>query len=71
MEVREIMEPGKSKSNYALNAGESIDNAAALMRDNKIQEVNVLDEEGKIIGKVTKDALIEASDELNEDFFLE
>lgn len=81
MQVKNIMkevQPGKSgktggavSSGAFVNAEESIDNAAILMKKNKLSCLPVVDDNKKVIGVITRDDLIEASDELNEDFFLE
>ncbi len=73
--VKEIMKPAKKgagiNTGLTVNADESIDNAALLMRDNHLEQIAVLNDSGRLVGVVTKDALIEASDELNEDFFID
>jgi len=71
MKIRDIFnDTTKTKSRFQVNLDESLDNAASMMRDNKIKAVSVIDEEGNIVGQITIDDLIANSDELNEDFFL-
>jgi len=73
MQVEDIMKKTKSVKNKDINvnAEESIDNAALLMKQNKITEVAVIDDDSNIVGVITKTDIIEASDDLNEDFFLD
>ena len=50
---------------------ENIDNAANLMRENQLDFISVIDDNNKLVGMVTKESIIEASDDLNEDFWLD
>lgn len=54
-----------------VNQNESIDNAAILMRKNNLKSISVVDSKGKLVGLVTKSSILSASDDLNEDFFLD
>ena len=51
-----------------IEADEEIDNAARLMKENKIKRLPVMDD-GKLAGIITVTDLIANSDDLNDDFF--
>lgn len=51
-----------------IEADEEIDNAARLMKENKIKRLPVMDD-GKLAGIITVTDLIANSNDLNEDFF--
>ena len=72
MQAKEIMKPTKGmKTRVTVNEGESIENAAILIRDNKMREISVVDDNERVVGVITRNALIEASDDLNDSFFLD
>ncbi len=72
MQIEDIMKPASGKKpKITINKEESIDNAAIILKDKKISELAVVDDEGKIIGIVTDADIIENSDDINEDFFLD
>jgi predicted transcriptional regulator len=70
MQVKEIIKSGKAGTTVVVNQDESIDNAALLMKEHKLAQISVADNNGKIIGVINKDSILQASDDLNEDFFL-
>ncbi len=75
MKVKEVMKPVKGKrdaeSDLNVNAEESIDNAAVLMKENGLEEIPVVDSNDKVIGKITRSSIIDACEDINEDFFLD
>jgi predicted transcriptional regulator len=72
MQVEDIMKSGKAKkSTVTINRAESVNNAATLMKQNKTSELTVVDDDDKPVGVVTKSSLIEAADDISEDFFLD
>lgn len=72
MQVEDVMKaPKAGKTKFTVNQGESIDNAALLMKQNNMKSVSVVDDDGKVVGLVTRDSIIQASDDLNEDFFID
>lgn len=74
MKVQDIMSSVKKKSlngDIFVHEEESIDNAALLMKDNKLDEIPVVNDDEEVVGKVTRDNIIENSDEINENFFLD
>ena len=72
MQIEDIMKPASGKTpEIILNKEESIDNAATLMKQNKIKEIAIVDDDDKVVGKVTRTDLIQASEEINEDFFID
>jgi len=64
--VRDIM----SKNVVTVEAKESIDTAAEIMKSKKVRRLPVV-EEGKLVGIITATDLIAYSDELNEEFLIE
>jgi len=59
-----------TKKVVTINPDEDTDNAAILMKKNKIKRVPVV-EDDKLIGIITATDLIANSDDLNEDFFFD
>lgn len=70
MQVKEIIKSGRAGTSVVVNQDESIDNAAILMKEHNLSKISVTDDSNNVIGIITKDSLLEASEELNEDFFL-
>jgi len=72
MRVKELMKSARGKStSINVNEEESIDNAAILMKNNNLSQISVVNDDNKVVGVVTKDSILQASDDLNEDFFLD
>lgn len=70
MKVEEVMKKIKgNRTKLTVNPEESIDNAALLMKNHNMDRISVINDNNRIVGTVTKDSIIEASDDLNEDFF--
>jgi len=73
MRIKEIMKPLSSKvkkQEISVNVEESIDNAALLMREHNLREIQVVDE-NNVVGIVTRKSVVESSDDINEDFFFD
>jgi len=58
------------KQEISVNVEESIDNAALLMREHNLREIQVVDE-NNVVGIVTRKSVVESSDDINEDFFFD
>jgi predicted transcriptional regulator len=72
MRVKELMKSARGRStSINVNEEESIDNAALLMKNNNLSQISVVNDDDKVVGVVTKDSILQASDDLNEDFFLD
>ncbi len=72
MKVKEFMNPINhrvKKKEINVNPEENIDNAALLMREHDLKEIQVVEDE-KVIGLITRKVIVESSDDLNENFFL-
>lgn len=72
MKVKELMNPVShkvKKKEINVNPEENIDNAALLMREHDLKEIQVVEDE-KVIGLITRKVIVESSDDLNENFFL-
>ncbi len=59
-----------SKNVVTVDAEESIDTAAEIMKSKKVRRLPVV-EEGKLVGIITATDIIAHSDELNEEFLIE
>ena len=59
-----------SKTVITIDKDESLDNAAILMKKNKIKSLPVLEKE-KLVGIITADDLLANSNELNEEFLFD
>jgi len=72
MQIEDIMKPAKgSKPAISVNQEESIANAATLMKQNNKKDLLVVNDDDRVVGKVTREDIVENSDELNEDFFID
>jgi len=73
MKVEDIMKPRKSNiiPDIFVSQGENIDNAALLMREHDLKSIEVMGDAGKIVGIVTRRILINHSDDINENFFID
>ena len=72
MKVKDVMKSATGKPGMiTVNKNESIDNAALLMRKNNLKSISVVDGKGKLVGAVTRNSILKASDDLNEDFFFD
>ena len=60
-----------NKTVVTVNFEEEIDNAAILMKKNKIKRLPVMDDSDKLVGIITATDLIANSDEINEDFLFD
>jgi CBS domain-containing protein len=59
-----------SKNVFTVDHNESLENAAILMKENKIKRLPVVDN-ARLVGIITATDIIANSDVLNEDFFFE
>ena len=72
MKVKDIMKKTKtSSSDISIKEDESIDNACSLIKEHNLEKLTVVDKKNNIVGVITKDCLINASEDINEDFFLD
>ena len=71
MQSKEIMsEFNGKKTKITVNQEENIDNVALLVKENKLKQITVVDPANRAVGTITQQNLIDHSDDLNEDFFL-
>ena len=72
MRVNEIMSNDKSsRTKITVNENENIDNAALLMKENRLNKITVIDDNNKVVGTITSDCIVKCSEDLNADFFLD
>lgn len=72
MIIKDIMKVSKSaRSPVVVDENENIDNAALLMKENELKEIAVVNSKDEPVGVVTREILLNNSDELNQDFFLD
>lgn len=73
MQVKDVMKSARASRAPAIsvNAEENIDNAALIIKSKNLKSVSVVDDNGKVVGKITRSSIIAAVDDLNEDFFLD
>jgi CBS domain-containing protein len=60
-----------SKKVITVNAEETLDRAAEIMRDNEIKRLPVVDDKEKLVGIITQTDLANHFEALEEDFFFE
>lgn len=72
MQIKKIMSGlKKPRTSITVNQGESVDNAALLMKENNLSYITVVDDEDNPVGAVTSKDIIDSEESIDEDFFLD